>query len=426
MSSRTLTTDPPATARRRPRVLVLSRNYPTNVLPLLGIWAAGMVRAAAPFCDQKVIAPVPYCPPLPFLPANFARFREAERHRTEDGIDVHHPRFFTGPGYSTYGIESSFYERAVRRVADRLRAEFPFDLIHAHFTYPDGVAAVRLGRRYGVPVVITEQNVWRDALNERPGVRDKSIDAVRSCARLIAVSDYVRESIERFTGKLGDAVVIPNCVDGSVFRIADNGSARAGDQILFAGAIRPVKGLDVLIDALRILTNRGRSLRLTIAGEPFYGPYQQEEARIRQLIDDHRLSDRVAFVGRKTQIELAALMQQSAMLVSPSRSESLGMVVMEALACGTPVVATRSGGPQEILREETGVLVETENPEALARGIEHVLQHADRYRPAALRAYVLSRFGADVAGARIAELYSQVLRSGSHESAPREERAHAR
>src|SRR5262249_30211794 len=133
-------------------------------------------------------------------------------------------------------------------------------------------------------------------------------------------------------------------------------------QILFAGAIRPTKGVDVLLQAMRMLVQRGRHETLTIVGESYYQSYQVEYNRIRHMAADLGLQGTVQFVGGKSQAELARYMQQSSLLVLPSRKESLGMVLAESLACGTPVVATRCGDPEDIVTDQVGVLVERENP----------------------------------------------------------------
>jgi glycosyltransferase involved in cell wall biosynthesis len=117
----------------------------------------------------------------------------------------------------------------------------------------------------------------------------------------------------------------------------------------------------------------------------------------------------VSFVGKKSPDELAIIMQHSAVLVLPSRAESFGMVLVEALACGTPVVATRCGGPEDIVDDRVGVLVPPEDPEALANGIEHVLTHAEDYDPAALRAYALGKFGLDSVGERLEQVYCDAV-----------------
>ena len=102
-------------------------------------------------------------------------------------------------------------------------------------------------------------------------------------------------------------------------------------------------------------------------------------------------------------------MQESALLVLPSRAESLGMVLVEALACGTPVVATRCGGPADIVTDEVGELVPTEDPEALADGISRVLARRGSFDPARLRQHAIDRFGHESVVARIAGVYDAVL-----------------
>ena len=338
----------------RLKVLVLSKNYPNSVTEMLGLWVERLVRQSTRFCELKVIAPRPYCPPG--IPEKYSRFRRVESRCWREGVEVFRPAMPMGPGYSTYRFESALYYMAVRRLVARLRRDFPFELIHAHFTYPDGVAAVELGKRYRVPVVITEHIPWDVWSEKYPGVLARAARAAGECACHISVSESVRKSVAGSVANEGNLVVVPNGVDGSVFRIAPDSPRRIPNQILFAGAVRPVKGVDVLLGALRRIVDRGRDAKLTIVGEAFFDSYRKEEQRLRQIAKDLALEDRVHFAGKKSPHDLARCMQAASVLVLPSRIESFGAVLLEALACGTPVVATRSGGPEEIVTEQVGVL----------------------------------------------------------------------
>jgi glycosyltransferase involved in cell wall biosynthesis len=390
------------------RVLVLSRAYPNNVIELQGLWVQRLVRQSARFCELKVVSPVAYCPPLPGMPENYSRFRRVERRRWDGPVEVFHPRFVLGPGQTTYTMEWLLYYAGVAKTIRQLRRHFSFDLIHAHFTYPDGVVAAHLGRRYEVPVVITEQNPWGPwMMNKWPGVRERAIWAARQSACHMAVSRSVRSTIESFAGKLENLVVIPDGVDGSEFSLPANQNRRVPDQIVFVGAVRPVKGVDVLLEAVRVLADRGRRLSLVLVGEAYFGTYRQEELRLKQMVSELRLGDCVRFVGKQPLPELVRYMRQSAALVLPSRAESLGMVLVEALACGTPVVATRCGGPEDIVNDRVGVLVPPEDPAALADGIEHVLDH--HYDPAILRAHALENFGLEYVGQRLSKVYQDAV-----------------
>jgi len=314
-----------------------------------------------------------------------------------------------GPGYSLHSIESRIYYWAAGRVAKRLRHDFPFDLIHAHFTYPDGVAAVRLGKQFGVPVIITEQNAWGAWMPEDMSVRRRTIRAAQECTFQIAISRSVRESIVRLAGESGKLRVVPDAVDGDAFTLLEKGRQPIPNQIIFVGAIRPVKGVDVLLRAVRLLVDSGRDVRLILVGESYFRNYQKEYDRLRQVAVDLGIAGCVNFAGKKPLTELVREIQKSALLVLPSRAESFGMVLVEALACGTPVVATRCGGPEDIVTEEVGILVPPEDPQALAAGIAQVMDRRSDYDPAKSRAYALERFSLESVGQRLQGLYAEAL-----------------
>ena len=161
--------------------------------------------------------------------------------------------------------------------------------------------------------------------------------------------------------------------------------------------------------AVRIHVDLGRERRLVLVGEGYYQTYQAEQGRLKAMAVELGLSERVRFAGKLPLDALVRTMQESAVLVLPSRAESLGMVLVESLACGTPVVATRCGGPEDIVDDRVGMLVPPDDPAALAAGIEQVLDRRDRYDRGALRAHALERFGLESVTARYAELYGEVL-----------------
>jgi teichuronic acid biosynthesis glycosyltransferase TuaC len=396
---------------RNPKVLFLSKSFPNKVFDVLGLWVENLVRHSVSFCQPKVISPVPYCPPLPGLPEYYARLRTIPRHCAYDGVEVFYPRYLVGPGYSLRAVEWVTYYLSVRRQADQLRREFPFDLIHAHFTYPDGCAAVRLGRRFQVPVIITEHVPWGPWMDSSSIVLQQAMRAVRECTLLIAVSSSVRNSILEVVDAPEKMRVIPNAVDGTIFTLPAKGQRPISNQILFVGAIRPVKGVDILLRAMRVLRESGREVQLLLVGESFFKNYQREYDRIRRMTQELDLDGRVEFVGKQRPADVVHYMQNSGVLVLPSRAESFGMVLVEALACGTPVVATRCGGPEDIVNERVGVLVPPEDPEALATAIAHVLDKGDSFDPAELRSYALRQFGLDSVGARLRALYEEALGS---------------
>jgi glycosyltransferase involved in cell wall biosynthesis len=388
------------------KILMLSRNYPNNAMALLGVWVEGLVRALAQTCEVRVIAPVPYCPPLPSF-VEYSRFRHIIPQQRLNGIEVLHPRFLTGPGYSTHGIDASTYYWGIRGLVDQLRQKFPFDLIHAHFSYPDGVVAARLGERYGVPVVITEHARWRPWMDQYPRVRRQAVWASKVSMSHIAVSHYVRDMIVQFVGESNKVRVVPLGVDGSTFVPLPPERKPDPNQILYVGRLHLIKGVDVLLRAMRRLVDGRPETRLVLIGGNFYRHTLPEVDCIRALSHELRLEQHVTFIGPKAPDEVARMMAESALVVLPSRSETFGTVLVEALACGTPVVATRCGGPEDIVNAEVGVLVPKEDPEALAAALGHVLEHRETYNPAKLRAYTLANFSWERVASQITDCYQE-------------------
>lgn len=397
-------------AGRPPRVLVLARNHPNAALPLLGLWARQLVRCAAGFAEVKVVSPVPYAPPLPAVgPLALPAKLRGVPARTWDGeVEVFHPRMLLGPGSTTLWLESVAYAAAVLPVVASLRRRFTFDVVHAHFTYPDGVVAALVGRHYGVPVVISEHVPWLAWMKRRGVVRRQTLWASRAAAAHVPVSRYVARTIAETDGAppVRWQPLTP-AVDGHLFRPIV-GLRREREQILFVGAVRHVKGADVLLEALSRLRRERPGVRLVLAGDPFYRSYRRDAERILTRASALGLSDCLEVVGGRSPEQVARLMAESAVLVVPSRAESFGAVVIEALACGTPVVATRCGGPEEIVTPRVGRLVPTEDPDALAAALGDVLDDPDRYEPAELRGYALERFGAEAVQRRLAAIYGAV------------------
>lgn len=397
---------------RRLKVLVISRNYPSAVMPLLGLWIEQWTRFISKHCDCRVVAPVPYCPPVPAV-WDISRFRRVPSHEVIHGIEVSHPRFLTGPGYCLHRFESRLWLTSIRSHVDQLRQEFPFDLIHAHFSYPDGVVAAALARRYGVPLIITEHARWRPWMKQYPSVRRMAARASRSAAFHTCVSRFVRDLIREYVGESERLVVLPLGVDGTVFFPPHPGEERNPQHILYVGRLHLVKGVDVLLRAMALLVKRQPAPHLTLVGGNFYSRTSREVDYMHQVAGDLGLEKHVDFSGPKPPAEVADLMRRSAVVVLPSRSETFGTVLIEALACGTPVVATQSGGPEEIVTNDVGRLVPRENPSALADAIQEILDDPKKYSPEILREYALNNFSWELLAEKTFDLYMRATASSA-------------
>lgn len=392
----------------RPRVLHIARNFPNVALPRLGLWTDRLVRAPLPGVEAEVIAPVPYWPPIPG-PRDFTRYLAVPPRTVRRGVVVHHPRFVTGPGNLIARFEGRAFASVVAASANRIHRLNPVQVIHAHFVYPEGWAALRVARNLRVPFVITEHASWEPWLDRWPLARRRAVEAARASRFVVAVSHSLATSISHFVA-LGDRLrVIPNVVEEDVFTLPAPDSQRTPNRLVFVGLIRRVKGLDVLLDALRLLVNMGADVHLAVVGDSFYSPYKVDEVAARRQVEALQLGARVTFLGGMDPPSVVRELWRSDVLVLPSRREAFGAVLAEALACGLPVVATRCGGPEDIVTDDVGRLVDPENPLALATGIAAILKERKRFEPTYLRSYALSRFSATVVGARLTALYAEAL-----------------
>lgn len=168
-----------------------------------------------------------------------------------------------------------------------------------------------------------------------------------------------------------------------------------------------MKGIDVLLDAMAKLKADGRPGRLVLAGGSFFRNTRLQEEQLRARAEELGLGDRVTFLGRRPPEEVARLMAESAVLVLPSRAESFGTVLVESLSSGTPVVATRCGGPEDIVSPEVGELVPVGDSAALADALDRTLSRHD-WDGARLRGYAIDRFHWDLTVDRTYQVYRDV------------------
>jgi teichuronic acid biosynthesis glycosyltransferase TuaC len=387
-----------------PRILVLARAYPNSALPGQGLWAVRLVRAALPIADPVVVSSIPWAPPGVPVP-EWRRLRKVPPRATYDDVDVRYPRVFGGLLYATHSLDARLGFGPLRALVLKLHRERRFDLIHAHFIYPDGVMGVRLGGELGIPVVTTEHAHWKPWLDSQPAVRAQVLAALPGIRIITAVSEATRRTIRDVAGTAPRVELLPNVLDERTF--APAGSApRVACRILFVGNVRRVKGLDVLVRALASLQSALPEVHLRVIGSALSPSYRRDEMAVRRLAISLGIANRIAFLGHLGPADVSEEMQRAAVVVVPSRRESFSAVTIEALASGTPVVATRCGGPEELLDDAAGRLVPVDDPSAMATAIGDVLRAADRFDPAQLRARVLPRFGWAATTERLRQLYA--------------------
>jgi glycosyltransferase involved in cell wall biosynthesis len=261
-------------------------------------------------------------------------------------------------------------------------SEFQPDLLYTPWAYPDGWAAVRLGHRAGLKVVIQVLGSDILLLDRFPARRRRTMEAVRSADGVVAVSRDLAEALLRMGVKPENIRTIYDGVDHKLFHPGDKAQERAilnlsGDEkvILFVGNLVTVKAVDVLMRASAQLMQEDKTIRLVIVGQ---GPSRTELDRLTRELG---IVDRVRFAGSLPHSELPRWFRAADVFVLPSYSEGVPNVLLEASACGVPWVASRVGGIPEIAHLGLSCLVPPNAPSELAQAIRETLASPRRDLP---------------------------------------------
>jgi glycosyltransferase involved in cell wall biosynthesis len=326
----------------------------------------------------------------------------------EEGLRVIRSTYLKVPGNEKYNIEG--WARQTGRIYERYISQFGApDLILAHSVTWAGYAAFRIRQKHGIPYIVVEHRsffVWSSP-EARGMVKSFHIplfkQAYGACEKLVLVSDSLRKGIESLVpAALDRSMVIPNMIREDLF--LPPAIPRKTDPFVFiwAGRLEHVKGLDLLLEAVRLLRDRtSLEFRVRLAGK---GSLREELEKKAHALG---VQERVSFLGRLSRKEMLVEMQGANCKVLPSRYEAFGVVLIEAMATGLPVIATRSGGPDSIVDTENGLLIEPEHVEELAQAMQHVMENAGAYSSDEIRRQTLLYYG-DKA---VMEQYRQLIGS---------------
>jgi len=296
----------------------------------------------------------------------------------------------------------------LRPLVDRI-GDLTWDLVHAHVGYPDGAFAAEVAARLGRPLVITEHASYLASLLADPVVRARYRDAALAASRVIAVSTMLAAEVTRIVPELeGRVVVIPNAVAVEEFGDGEI-TERVAGELLWVGARIETKGIATLLQAFALVHVRAPQTVLRLIGRA--GRPEHEDAW-RQLASQLGIADAVRFEPPADRAGVAAAMRRADLFVHPSNRETFGVVAVEALASGLPVIAADSGGVTEVLGDDPdrfGAVVAAGDPAALAAAVLGALERRASFDPEELRAYAVEMFGSTRVAQRIADLYEEVL-----------------
>jgi len=347
------------------RLLIVTSQFPIAGEPNRGRPIYQTVRELSRLAQVRVLSPVATYPrwaqPRSYL------YRASDEHHGVPGCDVEYVRYPALPA-----VSRPFNGRlCARAIAAPLRAFAP-DLVLSYWLYPDAYGAMLAARQAEVPLVVGARGSdlrVRDAISRR-----LTRPVLHAARRLLVVSEDLGRVAEREYGAAPDRIrAIPNGCDASIFHPADRAEARQAldlpadaEVVTYVGRLVPEKGLRELLVAAGQLRSARPRLQLVLVGE---GPMHAELAALAAAGELP-----VRFAGTRPPAEVARWMCASDLVTLPSYSEGHPNVLVEALACGRPVVATPVGGIPEVVDAASGVLVPARDPAALAEGLRQALE----------------------------------------------------
>lgn len=355
------------------RILSFTTLYPNAAQPTHGVFVENRLRRLVESGQAAVtmVSPVPW---FPFKGDRFGRystFAKVPREERLHGIDIYHPRFLTIPKLGMNMAPTLMYQ-GVRAFMQKLVQEHgAFDVLDAHYFYPDGVAAARLAKDLDLPVTVTARGTDLSLIPNFANPRQQITKAAETADAIITVCDALQRPLIELGIDPGKITTIRNGVDLDIFSPQERTTARekwgvTGTTIVSVGRLDENKGQHLTIEALTKLPD----VNFLIAGGG------TEEANLKALAQRLGVADRVHFLGMVPHEELASLCSAADISVLASAREGWANVLLESMACGTPVVATDIWGTAEVVQEPAaGLLVKDRSAVVIATSIRNILSN---------------------------------------------------
>lgn len=277
------------------------------------------------------------------------------------------------------------------------------DIIHAHSVLWGGYGAMLVSRKYDIPYIITEhlsscikikQSDWKDFY-----VRQAFLNS----EKVFAVSSSFAHKLQKYCENK-KIEIMHNPVNLQDFCLPKERRGEHPFTFLTVGFLKKIKGIDILINAFHNAFSNNNDIKLRIGGEGI------EKKNLAKLVSTLHLDSQVEFLGRLSRKQVSCEMKNSNIFVLPSRFETFGIVLIEALASGTPVVATKCGGPEDIVNNKVGRLIETNNVEELSKALKYMYENYYKFDSNEIRKYVSNNFSNMALSNKLLNTYKQILK----------------
>lgn len=389
-------------------VLVISHMYPSSSNSVLGIFVHKQVqKLIKEGCKVKVICPVPYVPSFLGISKKLKSYIQIPDTAVLDGVEIFYPRYIEFPRGLFLQYSGFFMYLGIKRLIKRLHSTFKFDVIHAHTAIPVGFSSMILNKKYDVPFVVTIHGQdFQYTIRKNDFCRRNVMKVLRAADKVITVSNKLRNVIEE-KKILDKTVVINNGINPEEY-INNEQVELDGDYVMLSvSALIKTKGIDLNIKALSKLVKKYPSIRYYIIGDG------EENKNLKKLVSDLDLIENVIFLGKLPHGQVIKYMSKCDVFALPSWQEGFGIVYIEAMNNGVPVIGVRGQGIEDVIVDrKNGFLVEPHDVEDLALTIDYILANKDKANDIGEegRITVLSEFTWRRNAQKTIDIYNEVAR----------------
>lgn len=390
------------------RVLVISHMYPRASHPAGGIFVHEQVKKLRELgVDARVITGDPFwintLNPLKILGGLRSWWRApAMDWSMQDGVPVINFPYIVSSSFLPYQAHVYTYSIAALRCVQQIQHSWNFQLIHSHTAYLDGTAGSKISHEYGIPFIITEHTGPFCTLTRTSFLKRKTEKALNLAALIIAVSQSLLNDIKKEINLRKTGLVVPNVVDVNLFVDNERRPDSNGVKALWVGHFVPVKRVDLLIRAVKLVKDRIPNFVLTLVGSG------ELESDLRHLVNDLGLEGNINFAGPSDRKNLPRHYSANDFLIISSASETFGVVAIEAMSCGIPVLSTNCGGPAEIVANpDVGMVVGMEISD-LADGIVQMAKN-NNFQKDKIRKYAVENYSGTIIAKNLMNIYNEVV-----------------
>ncbi|MBU5485487.1 glycosyltransferase [Clostridium sp. MSJ-11] len=353
------------------KVLVISHMYPSTFNKMAGIFVHQQVKALVEQgCEVRVISPVPWAPfPINKVSSKWKRYSQIPTKAIMDNIEVFYPRYIEFPKGFLFHKSGKFMAKGIDRIVNNIYKDFKFDIIHSHVALPDGYASMVINEKYNVPHIVTIHGQdFQNTINRNLECKKALFEVLNKVDKIITVSSKLKNIVkdEAFFHKIE---VINNGIDKKY--IAEKVEELKGDEInlLSASNLKEAKGIQFNIKAISNLINKYPNIQYSIIGD---GEYKN---KLLELVEELGLKNNVGFLGKLDYDKVIENMRSCHIFSLPSYKEGFGMVYIEAMAQGKPVIGIKGEGITDVIDNGVnGFLVERENVQELESVLELLIK----------------------------------------------------